>query len=324
MGQNRQVIVAAILLLSFVVPAALSVLVALGPAPSVLDLVLLTCAIGAWMSLLVLVNWWEFTSVHLRWAWCGVFLAAVAWRALRVGESSSMPPPGAYSVVWATALLPALWLLVNAVRARRPSGLCLEIAAPVAGRLLVTDGGDGARSFLVNYHYGFGRHRASGVNASMRFAMDLVVIGPGGCESRGFIPTDNAAYRIWGCQLLAPCDGRVVHVVNEVGDNRAFGPDRPYGVGNHIVVSPRDGQFVVLGHLQRGSVTVAAGQAVRSGDPIARVGNSGWTERPHLHMQAMKSAAGDWWHGEPLPICIRGRFLVRNQCVPMDIPKESC
>jgi hypothetical protein len=207
-----------------------------------------------------------------------------------------------------------IWLLVDILAARRHPGDALELRSPLrVGRFLITDGGDGARSFLVNYHYGFGRHRSSGANASMRYAMDIVEIGFFGGESHGFLPRSNDAYRIWNRPLLAPCDGRVVHVVNDVLDNAAFGSHRPYGVGNHVVIRKDDDVYVVLGHMRQGSVTVGAGDMVRAGSPIGRVGNSGWTERPHLHMQAMRSAEGDWWHGEPLPIRFGGRFLVRNQ-----------
>jgi hypothetical protein len=316
MGCHRRVVLVAVSALSFVGPAGLCLVVAFAPARSAHVLALLTIAAGAWMALIVLVNWWEFTSLHLRWAWSAVFVAVAAWRALQSQWLPWLAPPTWGDAALLGLLLVGFWLLGNALRARRAPAWCLELASPLsAGTYLVTDGGDGARSFLVNYHYGFGRHRASGVNASMRYALDLVAIGPGGCESDGFIPTTNAAYRIWSRALVAPCDGRVVHVVDDIADNSAFGSNRPYGVGNHVVLSPGNGIYLVLGHLKQGSVAVAVGQDVRAGQGLGRVGNSGWTERPHLHMQAMRSVTGDWWHGEPVAIRLSGRFPVRNQVV---------
>ena len=218
------------------------------------------------------------------------------------------------TVVGLAAAAAGAWLLAGAVAARRHPGGAVDLASPfTAGRFLVTDGGDGARSFLVNYHYGFGTHRASGVSRSMRYAMDVVEIEQNGGEARGFLPRRNEAYRIWARPLLAPCDGVVAHAEDGVEDNAAFGAHRPYGVGNHVVVRTDGDLYVVLGHLRRGSVSVATGDEVRTGDRLGVVGNSGWTERPHLHMQAMRSPEGDWWHGEPVPILIGGRFLVRNQ-----------
>jgi hypothetical protein len=48
---------------------------------------------------------------------------------------------------------------------------------------------------------------------------------------------------------------------------------------------------------------------------VGQVGDSGWTERPHLHIQAMRAADGDHWHGSPLPMRFGERFLVKNQVV---------
>jgi hypothetical protein len=321
MGQSRGVILLVVISLSFVAPAALCAAAAWAPAPSFVHAALIVLAAASWMTLLALVNWWEFTSVHLRWAWlvalAGIAVYRLAGAGSAVGRGLPVTAPIDLSMLLALALSAAgAWLTLGALAARRPAGQPIDAAFPLsAGTYLVTDGGDGTRSFLVNYHYGFGRHRASGVSASMRYALDVVAIGPWGGESRGVLPRDNEAYRIWRQVLHAPCAGRVVHVVSDVADNDAFGANRPYGVGNHVVLRATGDTHVVLGHLARGSVTVAVGQDVAAGDAIGLVGNSGWTERPHLHMQAMHAADGDWWHGDPLPISFGGRFLVRNDVV---------
>ncbi len=314
MGQSRRVILVVIALLSFVVPAVLCLAVALASVSSVLLAGAVTLTAATWLTLLLLVNWWEFSSIHLRWAWAAVFATAVGYRAINVARLPASSPPGLGTAALTAVWVAGAWALVNALRARRPAAPPIDLAFPLApGTYLATDGGDGARSALVNYHYGFGQHRAAGVNASMRYAVDLVAIGAGGCESRGFLPASNGAYRIWRRPLLCPSDGRIVSVVDGVADNAAFGSDRPYGVGNHIVVKKAADVYLVLGHLAEGSVRVVVGQVVRAGDQVGNVGNSGWTERPHLHMQAMRSANGDWWHGEPVPFSFAGRFPVRNR-----------
>jgi hypothetical protein len=323
MGSSRAVIVAVVTALSFAVPAGVCLVLAVTPARSVLGVALLAAATLAWLAIVVLVNWWEFTSIHLRWFWSGCGLATGAWRAVHAANlpRTSWARSDAVTVL---AIVAGLWILANALRARSASAEAIDLTPPFPpGHYLVTDGGDGARSFLVNYHYGFGRHRSAGVNASMRFATDLVEIGAAGCESRGFIPADNAAYRIWGRPLLAPCGGRVAHVVDDIADNDAFGANRPYGVGNHVVLAAEGGVYVVLGHMQHGSVRVTGGQVVRPGEEIGRVGNSGWTERPHLHVQAMRCRSGDWWHGDPLPIRFGGRFLARNQVLRVGAGERS-
>jgi murein DD-endopeptidase MepM/ murein hydrolase activator NlpD len=58
-------------------------------------------------------------------------------------------------------------------------------------------------------------------------------------------------------------------------------------IGNHVVVDHGDGRYALCAHLQRGSVDVRPGQRVKSGEQIARCGNSGNSTEPHLHFQVM-------------------------------------
>jgi hypothetical protein len=314
MGKSRGIILAAVCLATLVAPALPCLAVSLLPARSTLELGILFAAAAAWMVALSLLSWWEFTGLFLRWLWWAALAAKMAWRWLGTpvaGHSLGLAGAGA-----AVALLLALALLVPALRARRHPGAAIDLRFPLrGGRFLVTDGGDGAVSFLVNYHYGFAGHRGSGVSASMRYAMDVVEVGRLGVEAPWLLPARNEAYRIWERPVLAPCDGVVAHVANDVVDNTAFGLHRPYGVGNQVVIRSGPDLYVVMGHLRQGSVRVAPGDAVRVGDVVGQVGNSGWTERPHVHMQAMRAQDGDYWHGEPVPMRFGGRFLVKNQVV---------
>jgi hypothetical protein len=315
MGLGRTPLLVLVCLLTLVVPGLPALAVAAAPARSLAELVLVAAAAWAWVALAGLVAPWEFVGRRLRWAWAAALAAATAWR------FGAHPAPtrlslGATAWVAVPLLAVAVAALEAALRARRHPGEALALRFPLeGGRFLVTDGGDGARSFLMNYHFGFRGHRGAGVAGAMRFALDVVEVGPLEIEARGLLPRRNGAYRIWGRPVLAPCIGVVVTAVDGVADNDAFGPDRPYGVGNHVVIRCGSDAFVVLGHLRRGSVRVREGERVQAGQPIGAVGNSGWTERPHLHVQASRSAEGDYWHGEPLPMRFGGRFPVKNQLV---------
>lgn len=60
----------------------------------------------------------------------------------------------------------------------------------------------------------------------------------------------------------------------------------PALAGNHVMIRCNDGVVVVC-HLQRGSVAVVVGERVRTGQPVARCGNSGNSTEPHVHVQAI-------------------------------------
>jgi murein DD-endopeptidase MepM/ murein hydrolase activator NlpD len=56
--------------------------------------------------------------------------------------------------------------------------------------------------------------------------------------------------------------------------------------GNHVYIKiDKTGTYLLLNHLKKGSVLVKTGDHVSEGDIIGRVGNSGTTSEPHLHIQ---------------------------------------
>jgi murein DD-endopeptidase MepM/ murein hydrolase activator NlpD len=55
---------------------------------------------------------------------------------------------------------------------------------------------------------------------------------------------------------------------------------------------------------------------MNAGDVLGRVGNSGNTGEPHLHLHAQRSGStGAPLSGEPLAVRLGGRYLVRDDRV---------
>ena len=82
--------------------------------------------------------------------------------------------------------------------------------------------------------------------------------------------------------------------------------------GNFVMIDC--GDFIItLAHMQNGSVAVRVGDNVTLGALVGRIGNSGQTGEPHLHIHAQRGlGAENPFGGEPLPLLIDGRYLVRN------------
>jgi murein DD-endopeptidase MepM/ murein hydrolase activator NlpD len=59
-------------------------------------------------------------------------------------------------------------------------------------------------------------------------------------------------------------------------------------------------------------VRVGTGETLQAGQPIARVGNSGRSTEPHLHLHAQARSADLSFGSEPLPIRVNGQVLVRG------------
>ncbi len=112
----------------------------------------------------------------------------------------------------------------------------------------------------------------------------------------------------FGRPILAPGRGTVVAVHGAEPDHEARRSQLalvPYALGqaarirrgagaiagNHVVVHlSQSDTFVLLAHLQSGSIRVSVGQEVADGQQIARCGNSGNSTQPHVHVQVMDDA----------------------------------
>jgi hypothetical protein len=186
--------------------------------------------------------------------------------------------------------------------ARGRSDQEVEISLPFAGRWLARNSparrvpSHGTDLFGERYAIDFvgvdDRHRTAGT----RDWRTLVATEP---------PERFVAF---GRPVLAPGDGTVVQVHHAETDHEARRSQLalvPYALGqagrlrrgagavagNHVVLHLRDSDtFVLLAHLQMGSVRVAPGQEVAAGLQIARCGNSGNSTQPHVHLQVMDSA----------------------------------
>jgi murein DD-endopeptidase MepM/ murein hydrolase activator NlpD len=218
-------------------------------------------------------------------------VAVAVMIALLLAEARVRVLPVPWAVVWVAAMILILVVLRSGTL-RRPS---VPLQVPVAGRWKA-------------FNSPASRVPSHGVQSyGQAYAVDLVNDPPGG-RRPGFgwwpparRPEDFPGF---GTPVHAPCAGTVVRVHDRERDHRSrtspfglvylftvelvrelFGPSRV--LGNHVVID-RDGEgFVVLAHLRRGSVRVAAGDRLTAGEEIAECGNSGNSSEPHLHLQLM-------------------------------------
>jgi murein DD-endopeptidase MepM/ murein hydrolase activator NlpD len=59
--------------------------------------------------------------------------------------------------------------------------------------------------------------------------------------------------------------------------------------GNYIVIKIARGEYAFYAHLQPGNLYVKIGQRVKTGQVIARLGDTGNATAPHLHFHVMSS-----------------------------------
>ncbi|SMD46026.1 Urea transporter [Aquiflexum balticum DSM 16537] len=92
-------------------------------------------------------------------------------------------------------------------------------------------------------------------------------------------------YYCFDKNVLAPADGEVETLVNDIEDNSIGKRNLDKNWGNTIVIKHSEFLFSKLSHLKKGSILPKIGDKVFKGEIIAKAGNSGNSAYPHLHFQ---------------------------------------
>ena len=115
-----------------------------------------------------------------------------------------------------------------------------------------------------------------------RYAYDLAVWKDGGFATGS--GSQNSDFHAFSQPVVAPAGGTVVAVLDGVEDNRPGQVNAlAHPAGNHLVIRTSADEYIVLAHLQQGSIRVQQDDEVSTGDLLALVGNSGLSPVPHLH-----------------------------------------
>jgi hypothetical protein len=170
-----------------------------------------------------------------------------------------------------------------------------------------------------------GGHRNTGlpINGQLyyaqRYAIDWVRLDAEGRLVHGDL-TDAHSYTAYGADVVAVADGTIVATRNDLEDQLPPNLPDPQTItpqtllGNHVIQDIGDGFFAFYAHLQPGSVVVAPGDRVRRGQVLAKLGNTGNTDAPHLHFQIMAGPSAIGSNGLPYVI---DQFRLAGQ-IPAD------
>lgn len=299
-----------LLILTFVtllVPLAAVALFARSRAHGALGLSLDTVITGAVVTIFFYIGTWVFVSYYLRYVVVAGYVGVAGWRWLRWrrGGRRTLPESAATAMLAKSAVAIILvWLCVLAwIGQIAPPGTSVDLAFPLAaGRYCVIQGG---RNFITNPFHNF---------VDSEYAIDIVKVNRIGNRARSISPRDATRYEIFGETVYSPIEGTVIAVTDTLFDNPPPRANPLSPLGNHIVIANGDLR-VIVAHLHEGSATVRVGAAIDRGTPIGQVGNSGYSNEPHLHVQVLRVQHGRHALGTPVAFRLEGRFLAINDMV---------
>jgi hypothetical protein len=155
------------------------------------------------------------------------------------------------------------------------------------------------------------------LHLGQRFAIDWNRIN----AQRRFVVGDpdlTTSWIFYGAPVIAVADARVVAAVDRFPDQIPNHPN-PVGLreadGNHVILALGHGRYAFYAHLKPGSIRVKAGQRVRRGELLARLGNSGSSTGPHLHFHVMNRPSPLASDGLPY---VFDQFRLTGRIPPLD------
>lgn len=267
--------------------------------------------------ILFLTGYWEFFGIRFRMIYSFsmeiLLLAAFAWKINSPFTSGrNLILITFLGVIQAYLFLELIKIFIVIFRQEKNK---FEISFPFRqGIYLITDGGNSKISRLMNYHFYSTIHKKNKTNYSMLFATDIVRIDKKG---KKFLPARNEDYPIFGEKVFSPVSGEIFKVVNNIDDNTPYCGGYPYNTGNTIVIRSEN-KYMLLGHLKKDSIRVNVGDLVSENEVLAEAGNSGFSERAHLHIQLIDCISENYWKGRGVSISFIKKNLFKNRIIEVE------
>ena len=123
-----------------------------------------------------------------------------------------------------------------------------------------------------------------------RYAIDWIKLGDDGNNFTGD-EHQNSSYHAYDTPIIAVADGRAVTVLDGIPENiphreqMAITMTAATMAGNSIVEDIGGGRYVGYAHFRPGTITVKTGDTIHRGQVLGKLGNSGNSTEPHLHLQ---------------------------------------
>jgi murein DD-endopeptidase MepM/ murein hydrolase activator NlpD len=130
-----------------------------------------------------------------------------------------------------------------------------------------------------------GKHTHKG---EWKNALDSVITDEGGRQYASD-PYRNENYFCYNKPVIAPADGIIAEIIDNVEDNEPGKIDTVKNWGNSVVIRHSDFLYTQMSHLLAGSIKKRKGDYVIAGEIVAACGNSGRSPVPHLHFQVQSN-----------------------------------
>ncbi|BFT75467.1 M23 family metallopeptidase [Paenibacillus sp. P36] len=198
-------------------------------------------------------------------------------------------------------LIVGMYAISIMIDSKKVEGDVLRLEFPLNnGVYFVASGGSHE---ILNHHY---KH------PSQKFGIDIVKMNKFGLRGSFKMRFALEDFEIYAENVYSPVQGKVVKVIDRAQDNFP-GYYNSNSLGNVVVIESQ-GKFVFILHLMKNSILIKENQEVKVGQLLGKVGNSGKSFEPHLHIHATEKS-NNLFNGVPVSIMFDERILIKNSIV---------
>lgn len=116
----------------------------------------------------------------------------------------------------------------------------------------------------------------------------------------------------FGTPVYSPCSGRVRDLHDgEIDHEIRLFAKKTYSKSNNITITC-DGFNIYMAHFKKDSIKVKIDQIVSTDTQIGEIGNSGYTDGPHLHIHAFLEKNDQM---VPVPMVLNERYLQKGDFI---------
>ncbi|MCP4420229.1 MAG: M23 family metallopeptidase [Chloroflexi bacterium] len=291
-----------------IIPLFLIAMLALNRQPGRLQWILTVLAFGLVIANMWATARWELVGVYLKNTFLLLYLIACVVGYTRIQKPSK--PQNKLAVVFGLSVNVVLIIFMSGLnwftfRGYAAPAETVDLMSPLRNQqYMVLHGG---ASPFINAHFHV---------RPQTYALDIVGLNRLGMRSASIAGGSQLEdYVIYDAPVFSPCTGTVALAVDQFEDLIPPHTDPEHLAGNHVLIAC-DGMEILLAHLKKGSVVVHAGERVTTNSVLGRVGNSGNTSEPHLHMHV--ETGGEPMtilKGEAVPFTLNSQFLVRGRII---------
>lgn len=227
-------------------------------------------------------SWGLFSLIFLRWDLISLWALPISALSVFFSLFKLLTSLKEQSLLWKMATISVLIIPVCFFISYSEflPDRSLDVSSVVRSNFIVIQGGGNP---ITNHHHS---------SDYQKYAADIVKVkSPLFTSKKDLFSFELEDFHSFNEKIYSPCKGVVLNMQNNFQNEPVYQPSKKIP-SNSVTISCEGNMIVKMSHFNRNSITVKVDDSVEKGDFLGKIGNSGNSSEPHLHIQANDTNSG--------------------------------